>query len=157
MKKDRLHGFGLAVLLLSMLLLTACGASAADTGGTGSDDLQQTEGTASQQEDATLEDLLGEDYVTYVTETITMQMGNRMEKDPEQSFQQILGSCIPLNLDNILRPPMEVRSMTFPGSSSVTVPIRAAFSPSGIARMAAISASARSGSQTMSIRPSQAQ
>ena len=64
MKKDRLHGFGLAVLLLSMLLLTACGASAADTGGTGSDDLQQTEGTASQQEDATLEDLLGEDYVT---------------------------------------------------------------------------------------------
>ena len=83
MKKDRLHGFGLAVLLLSMLLLTACGASAADTGGAGSEDLQQTEGTASQQEDATLEDLLGEDYVTYVTETITMQMGNRMEKDPE--------------------------------------------------------------------------
>ena len=83
MKKDRLHGFGLAVLLLSMLLLTACGASAADTGGAGSDDLQQTEGTASQQEDATLEDQLGEDYVTYVTETITMQMGNRMEKDPE--------------------------------------------------------------------------
>ena len=86
MKKDRLHGFGLAVLLLSMLLLTACGASAADTGGTGSDDLQQTEGTASQQEDATLEDLLGEDYVTYVTETITMQMANRMDKDPEVRF-----------------------------------------------------------------------
>ena len=89
MKKDRLHGFGLAVLLLSMLLLTACGASAADTGGTGSDDLQQTEGTASQQEDATLADLLGEDYVTYVTETITMQMGNRMEKDPEVRYYPI--------------------------------------------------------------------
>ena len=71
MKKDRLHGFGLAVLLLSMLLLTACGASAADTGGTGSDDLQQTEGTASQQEDATL------------------QMGNRMEKDPEVRYYPI--------------------------------------------------------------------
>ena len=86
MKKDRLQGFGLAVLLLSMLLLTACGASAADTGGAGSDDLQQTEGTASQQEDATLEDLLGEDYVTYVTETITMQMANRMDKDPEVRY-----------------------------------------------------------------------
>ena len=86
MKKDRRHGFGLAVLLLSMLLLTACGASAADTGGAGSDDLQQTEGTASQQEDATLEDLMGEGYVTYVTETITMQMGNRMEKDPEVRY-----------------------------------------------------------------------
>ena len=89
MKKDRLHGFGLAVLLLSMLLLTACGASAADTGGAGSDDLQQTEGTASQQGDTTLEDLLGEDYVTYVTETITMQMGNRMEKDPEVRYYPI--------------------------------------------------------------------
>ena len=48
-----------------------------------------TEGTASQQEDATLEDLLGEDYVTYVTETITMQMGNRMEKDPEVRYYPI--------------------------------------------------------------------
>lgn len=96
MKKDRLHGFGLAVLLLSMLLLTACGASAADTGGTGSDDLQQTEGTASQQEDATLEDLLGEDYVTYVTETITMQMGNRMEKDPDSRYTTQSSSTIGL-------------------------------------------------------------
>ena len=40
-------------------------------------------------EDATLEDLLGEVYVTYVTETITMQMGNRMEKDPEVRYYPI--------------------------------------------------------------------
>lgn len=34
------------------------------------------------QEEPTLESLLGEDYVQYLTETITMQMGNRMEKNP---------------------------------------------------------------------------
>ena len=83
MKKDRLHGFGLAVLLLSMLLLTACGASAADTGGAGSDDLQQTEGAASQQEDATLEDLLGEDYAAIADESILSQIP---EKEAEEGL-----------------------------------------------------------------------
>lgn len=34
------------------------------------------------QEEPTLESLLGDDYVNYLTETITMQMGNRMEKNP---------------------------------------------------------------------------
>ena len=44
---------------------------------------------AAERGDATLADLLGEDYVTYLTETITMQMGNRMEKDPEVRYYPI--------------------------------------------------------------------
>ena len=46
----------------------------------------ETEEPSAQQEDVTLEELLGEDYVNYLTETITMQMGNRMEKDPEVRY-----------------------------------------------------------------------
>lgn len=40
-------------------------------------------------EEPTLEDLLGEDYAAYLTETITMQMGNRMEKDPDVRYYPI--------------------------------------------------------------------
>ena len=39
-----------------------------------------------REEDVTLEELLGEDYVNYLTETITMQMANRMDKDPEVRY-----------------------------------------------------------------------
>ena len=38
----------------------------------------------------TLEALLGEDYVEYLTETITMQMGNRMDKTPDVRFFPIV-------------------------------------------------------------------
>lgn len=41
------------------------------------------------QEEPTLESLLGEDYVQYLTETITMQMGNRMEKNPDVRYYPI--------------------------------------------------------------------
>ena len=34
----------------------------------------------------TLESLCGEDYQTYLTEAITMQMESRMEKDPEVAY-----------------------------------------------------------------------
>ncbi len=37
----------------------------------------------------TLEDLLGEDYVQSLTETITMQMENRMEKNPDVRYYPI--------------------------------------------------------------------
>lgn len=37
----------------------------------------------------TLEMLLGEDYVQFLTETITMQMGNRMEKNPDVRYYPI--------------------------------------------------------------------
>lgn len=37
----------------------------------------------------TLEDLLGEDYVQFLTDTITMQMENRMEKNPEVRYYPV--------------------------------------------------------------------
>ncbi len=39
-----------------------------------------------QEETPTLEALCGPDYRSYLTETITMQMGNRMDKDPSVSY-----------------------------------------------------------------------
>lgn len=91
MKKNyRRH---LVLLALCMAFLTGCGTS----GSQAAADEQQPpaqEDTAAQepaQEDtareaSTLEDLLGEDYADYLTETITMQMSNRMEKDPEVRY-----------------------------------------------------------------------
>ena len=61
----------LAALLALALMLSACSAAAIQTG----------ESTAPDGS-ATLEELCGEDYQTYITETITMQMGNRMDKTP---------------------------------------------------------------------------
>ena len=93
MKKNRMQISTLLTLLLCMLLLTACGASAAESEGTDPETPPQesaaapeTEEPSAQQEDVTLEELLGEDYVNYLTETITMQMANRMDKDPEVRY-----------------------------------------------------------------------
>ena len=61
----------LAALLALALMLSACSAAAIQTG----------ESTAPAGS-ATLEELCGEDYQTYIIETITMQMGNRMDKTP---------------------------------------------------------------------------
>ena len=61
----------LAALLALALMLSACSAAAIQTG----------ESTAPDGS-ATLEELCGEDYQTYIIETITMQMGNRMDKTP---------------------------------------------------------------------------
>ena len=98
MKKNPLHITALLALWLCMLLLTACGAPAAEQDGEASDPPQEPEPAPETdgQEDATLEELLGEDYVTYVTETVTMQMGNRMEKDPEVRYFPI-GDDAPLS------------------------------------------------------------
>ena len=92
MKKTRLQTMALLMLMLCMLFLTACGASAAgqeETPPQESAAAPETEEPAAEQGDATLADLLGEDYVTYLTETITMQMGNRMEKNPEIRYYPI--------------------------------------------------------------------
>ena len=103
MKKNRMQISTLLTLLLCMLLLTACGASAAESEGTDPETPPQesaaapeTEEPSAQQEDVTLEELLGEDYVNYLTETITMQMANRMEKDPEVRYFPIEDNA-PLN------------------------------------------------------------
>ena len=61
----------LAALLALLLALTACGAAS-----------QPKEEAAPDGEAAMLEELCGTDYQSYIIDTITMQMGNRMDKDP---------------------------------------------------------------------------
>lgn len=89
MKKNRYQVLAVLMLLFGMLLLTACTAEAAggDSAPAAEEQTEQTGQT--EQAKPTLEDLLGEDYVSYLTETITMQMGNRMEKDPEVRYYPI--------------------------------------------------------------------
>lgn len=48
------------------------------------------------EEALTLEDLLGESYVQFLTDTITMQMENRMEKNPDVEYYPIVDNA-PLN------------------------------------------------------------
>ncbi len=68
------HFAPLAALLALLLVLTACGAA----------DSQSPEDAAPAKEStATLEELCGSDYQSYIIETITMQMGNRMDKTPD--------------------------------------------------------------------------
>lgn len=91
MKKNRYPLFALLVLSLCALLLSGCAASAADGQKESAPPAQEQTPPAAQEtsEEPTLEDLLGEDYVSYLTETITMQMGNRMEKDPDVRYYPI--------------------------------------------------------------------
>lgn len=79
MKKSGYQMLVLLTLLCSMLLLSACTAEAAAGE-------EAAAPAAEEQTEPTLESLLGEDYVDYLTETITMQMGNRMDKDPEVRY-----------------------------------------------------------------------
>lgn len=89
MKKNRYQVLAVLMLLFGMLLLTACAAEAADKEPTPAAEEQTEQTGQTEQAEPTLEDLLGEDYVSYLTETITMQMGNRMEKDPEVRYYPI--------------------------------------------------------------------
>lgn len=91
MKKNHYPLFALLVLSLCALLLSGCAASAADGQEESAPPAQEQTPPAAQEtsEEPTLEDLLGEDYVSYLTETITMQMGNRMEKDPDVRYYPI--------------------------------------------------------------------
>ena len=65
----------LAALLALLLMLSACSAAAIQTGEPGAP-------AKAPDSSATLEELCGEDYQTYIIEAITMQMGNRMDKTP---------------------------------------------------------------------------
>lgn len=91
MKKNRCLFAALLVLSLCALLLSGCAASAADSQEESAPPAQEQMPPAEQEtsEEPTLEDLLGEDYAAYLTETITMQMGNRMEKDPDVRYYPI--------------------------------------------------------------------
>ena len=91
MKKNRYPLFALVTLSLCALLLSGCAASASDSQGESAPPTAEQTPPAEQEtsEEPTLEDLLGEDYAAYLTETITMQMGNRMEKDPDVRYYPI--------------------------------------------------------------------
>lgn len=71
-----------SLLLLACLLLTlsACGSSNTPS------DAESPDPAPGETQEETLETLCGEDYVTYIVDTITMQMENRMEKTPEVVF-----------------------------------------------------------------------
>lgn len=94
MRKNRLRIAAILVLLLCTLLLTACVAASGAEDMEGAQEALQQEQTPTleseelqpEQGEVTLEELLGEDYVDYLTETITMQMGNRMIKTPEVRY-----------------------------------------------------------------------
>lgn len=102
MKKNRLRIMVALVLLLSVSLLTACGSPAAQeeaeeqklAAAAEADVIPEIEENVPEEPaegyaELTLEAVLGEDYVEYLTETITMQMGNRMEKDPDVRYYPI--------------------------------------------------------------------
>lgn len=69
------HLASLTALLALLLALTACGTSASPA---------PEEPVAS--EEPTLETLCGADYQSYIVETITMQMENRMNKTPDVPY-----------------------------------------------------------------------
>ena len=87
----------LAVLFSLLLVLTAC-SSSADSGPSSAAESPAPAETpadpavnldAPPEENATLESLCGVDYQSYLVDTITMQMENRMEKTPEVVYYPI--------------------------------------------------------------------
>ena len=93
MKKNRYQVLTVLMLLFGMLLLTACAAEAVGGNSVPTVEVQAEQTGQTEPAEPTLKDLLGEDYVSYLTETITMQMGNRMEKDPEVRYYPIEDSA----------------------------------------------------------------
>ena len=83
-----------ALLLLLLFSLTACGGPAPASGSPEAGGSPETEGAADEAdgaapEETSLSSLLGEDYQEYIIETVTMQMGNRMDKDPDVVYLPI--------------------------------------------------------------------
>ncbi len=88
--------FSLSVSLCLLTLLAACGSNPESS--------QQPEPSPPEEinEPVTLEFLCGADYQAYLLDTITMQMENRMEKNPDIVFfpvqeQQPLTDYVPLD------------------------------------------------------------
>ena len=84
----------LAALWMCVMLLSACGAAQASQPSPEEDPAPSVQEATAQedtqsQEEPTMESRLGDDSVNYLTETITMQMGNRMEKNPDVRYYPI--------------------------------------------------------------------
>lgn len=83
-----------ALLACAVFALSACGSGTTASQEESSQPTVDTEAPADPSttpeedagSDASLEDLLGADYADYIVETVTMQMENRMDKDPEVVF-----------------------------------------------------------------------
>ena len=73
----------LATLLALLLALSACGAAPQEEAPPAGD-------SSPAEEAVTLEDLYGADYQAYLIDTITMQMGNRMDKTPDIRYFPIV-------------------------------------------------------------------
>ena len=98
---NKLYVCLLLVLLLTFVCLGGCTKKETPAAETGSQppvmsvpprepSTEPTKESRTETEAAqTLESLLGEDYVQFLTETITMQMEKRMEKNPEVSYYPI--------------------------------------------------------------------
>ena len=74
------HFAPLAALLALLLVLAACGAA---------DSQSLAAADPAKESTATLEELCGSDYQSYIIETITMQMENRMDKAPLTDYAAI--------------------------------------------------------------------
>lgn len=87
-----------AMLVCALFALSACGAGNSTTQSPTETTEESTSSTdpagtgETQSPDAapsTLEELLGADYKDYIVETITMQMENRMDLEPEVEFYPV--------------------------------------------------------------------
>ncbi|QNL44776.1 DUF3298 domain-containing protein [Oscillibacter hominis] len=72
-------------LALALLLLAACGPAPSGSASQNAASLASSQGDGSS-EPATLAELYGEDYAEFIGDTIEMQMGNRMEKNPDIKY-----------------------------------------------------------------------
>lgn len=78
--------YALGTLLCLLLALTGCGASEPSAEQADPPASEESVSNDADDADVTLESLCGENYPDYLIETVTMQMENRMEKDPDVAF-----------------------------------------------------------------------
>lgn len=83
--------------LAAALLLAGCSASSTSSASSTASSTPASSSTAVSQETAsseteaqTLESLLGSDYVDYISETILMNMENRMDMEPEVEYYPVV-------------------------------------------------------------------
>ena len=82
--------------LAAALLLAGCSASSASStaSSTPASSAAGSQETASSETEAqTLESLLGSDYVDYISETILMNMENRMDLEPEVEYYPVVNDA----------------------------------------------------------------
>ena len=85
--------------LAAALLLAGCSASSASSASSTASSTPASSAAVSQEtapsetEAQTLESLLGSDYVDYISETILMNMENRMDLEPEVEYYPVVNDA----------------------------------------------------------------